>query len=121
MSRDQNVAFLRPAGEERTPSAGSRRRVPDPRQPGAEKERYILVASTVQIVLEQVLQREARQNLRLRQGGGQHAGDDDDRGVNKGSVGSCRVAVGAAIRGFTLFPTGNHGDPGGSGCWPSAG
>ena len=42
----------------------------------------------MQFVLEQVLQREARQNLGLRQGGGQDARDDDERGINEGSVGS---------------------------------
>jgi hypothetical protein len=98
---DQDVA-LAPAAEERErvgQDAGEGFQVP--RQPGPEKERGIRGPVGVQFVLEQVLQRQARQNLGLRQGGGQHAGDDDECGINEGSVGS--LTGGAAMRGFTLF------------------
>jgi hypothetical protein len=47
-----------------------------------EKERGIRGPIEVQFILEQVLQREARQNLGLRQGGGEDSRDDHERCVD---------------------------------------
>ena len=88
MVADQDVA-LAAASEHREgvgEDAGEGLEVPGQSRP--EKERGVGGAADVQLVLEKVLQRDASQNLGLRQGGGQHSGDDDDRRVLESLAGA---------------------------------
>jgi hypothetical protein len=84
---DQNVAFA-PAAKERKrvgQDAGERFQVPS--EPGPEKERGVGGPVYVQFVFQQILKRQPRQHLRLCQGRGKHAGDNNKCGIHERPVG----------------------------------
>ena len=71
--------------------AGKRLQIPS--QPRPEKERGIGGPVYLQFVFEQILQWQARQYLGLREGGGKHPGNDDQRRIGKSLIGPERTLV----------------------------